>query len=259
MKSNHAVFIGMISGAVACLGLLACSQSSSDPHSPDTQNQSKEQAVGDASPSGEAFAWPDSPSDIIELEFPDYGTIRIGLYAQVAPKTVAHFLDLAERGIYDQTRFHRVIEDFMIQGGDPYSRKLGPDESRKDWGSLSIEDEYNFAAQLRGVISMANRGKPDTAASQFFILHKDTKHLSGNYTAFGQVIDGIGVVDKIATTETDKFGRWGEKGTPLSPVILSRVVVEEVGDVEELEEAVAGAETEAGSAVELASQKHPGK
>ncbi len=173
-----------------------------------------------------AFAWPGEPSHVVALEFADRGTVRIGLYDQVAPTTVAHFVDCVTRGVYDDTLFHRVIKGFMIQGGDPSTRKRGPDSTQGDWGDLSVEDEYQPIHHDRGVVSLANRGRPGSAGSQFFIVHQDSPHLDGKYTAFGRVISGIEVVDGITEIETDTVGRWGNKDTPLENVVLTRALLE---------------------------------
>lgn len=174
----------------------------------------------------DAFSWPDEPSHIVALEFKDRGTIRLGLYDQVAPKTVAHFVDCVTRGVYNDTLFHRVIKDFMIQGGDSGTRKRGPDTTRGDWGDLSVEDEYQAIHHDRGVVSLANRGRPGSAGSQFFIVHQDSHHLDGKYTAFGRVREGIEIVDDITEVETDTVGRWGARNTPLENVILTRAILE---------------------------------
>ena len=172
------------------------------------------------------FEWPEEPSHVIALELKDRGTIRIGLYDQVAPKSVAHVVDCVTRGVYDDTLFHRVIKDFMIQGGDPATRKRGPGTTRGNWGDLSIEDEFNLIHHDRGVVALGNRGRPGSAGSQFFIVHRDSHHLDGKYTAFGRVLEGIEVVDAVAEVETDLVGRWGKKNTPLEPVILTRAILE---------------------------------
>lgn len=192
----------------------------------------------------ENFSWPSEPSHIVALEITGRGIIRLGLYEQVAPKSVAHVVDCVSRGVYDDTLFHRVIKDFMIQGGDPNTRKRGPDSSRGDWGNLKVEDEYQAIHHDRGVVAMANRGRPGTARSQFFIVHHDSHHLDGKYSAFGRVISGMDVVDAIANLETDKVGRWGEKNTPLETVILLRATLERgavtVGSAEPAADAVVG-------------------
>ena len=224
MNPNQASFIGIALGALTGFGLMACGPAGNTPGGDNAGIHAEEQVVGEAA---EPYLWPAAPSDVVNLNIPEYGTIRIGLYAQLAPKTVAHFLDLSRRGVYDGTPFHRVIEDFMIQGGNPNNRVSS--EGMKDWGSLKVEDEFNSAQHLRGVVSMANRGRPDTAETEFFIVHRDMLDLDGRYTAFGRVLGGLEVLDKIAATETDEFGRWGEKAKPLEAVVLEGVRVEGVG------------------------------
>lgn len=174
----------------------------------------------------EKFEWPREPSHVIALEIAGRGIIRIGLYDQVAPKSVAHVVDCVTRGVYDDTLFHRVIKDFMIQGGNPNTRKRGPGTTRGDWGNLAVEDEYRAIHHDRGVVAMANRGRPGSALSQFFIVHRDSHHLDGKYTAVGRVISGMDVVDAITDVDTDEVGRWGDKHAPLENVILQRATLE---------------------------------
>ena len=136
----------------------------------------------------------------IELEEGD--EIMLELYPDLAPDTVENFVELAEDGFYDGTIFHRVIEDFMIQGG-------GYDENLKEQKTESIKGEFakngfeNTLSHTRGVISMARAQDYDSATSQFFIVQKDATYLDGQYAAFGKVTDGIEVVDEIAETPTD--------------------------------------------------------
>ncbi|MFT5443615.1 MAG: peptidyl-prolyl cis-trans isomerase B (cyclophilin B) [Myxococcota bacterium] len=204
----------------ASLALVACEPKGRLAH------QRQEPITEDFKAEAETFAWPDEPSHVVALEIEGYGTVRLGLFAQVAPKSVAHIVDCVTRGVFDDTLFHRVIEDFMVQGGDPSTRKRGPDSTRGDWGDLSVEDEYLPVHHDRGVVALANRGRPGTAQSQFFIVHQDSHHLDGKYSPFGKVLAGLDVVDEIASVETDKFGRWGEKDTPIENVILLRAVLE---------------------------------
>jgi len=131
------------------------------------------------------------------------GTMVIEFWPDVAPKTVENFKKLAGEGFYDGTCFHRVIKDFMIQGGDPLTK----DEANKmRWGTgdpgYKIKAEFNDKSHTRGVISMARSNDPDSAGSQFFICHGNPKFLDHQYTAFGQLIKGDDVLEKIATTPT---------------------------------------------------------
>jgi cyclophilin family peptidyl-prolyl cis-trans isomerase len=149
------------------------------------------------------------------------GAIKIELLANEAPKTVENFRLLAERGLYNGTIFHRVINGFMIQGGDPRGDGTGGQTA----SGRPLPNEINRASQLyqggykRGLVAMANKGTPETGSSQFFIMHQNYP-LQPNYTVFGRVIQGMDVVDKIATART------GASDRPISPVTVKQVVVQ---------------------------------
>jgi peptidyl-prolyl cis-trans isomerase B (cyclophilin B) len=136
------------------------------------------------------------------------GEMVVELWPEVAPKTVENFKTLAKKGYYDGTCFHRVIKDFMIQGGDPLTKDLSQ-EGR--WGTggpgYQIKAEFNDRHHDRGVLSMARSSDPDSAGSQFFICHGNARFLDRQYTAFGKVIKGDDVLEKIATTPTRKPDR----------------------------------------------------
>lgn len=137
---------------------------------------------------------------IIEMDNMD--KIEIELYEDIAPITVENFVNLAESGFYDGLIFHRVIRNFMIQGGCPQGTGMGgPGHTIK--GEFKQNGFDNPLKHTRGVISMARTMDPNSAGSQFFIMHKDSPHLDGSYAAFGKVVSGIEVVDKIAETDTD--------------------------------------------------------
>ena len=128
--------------------------------------------------------------------------IKLELYPDIAPNTVNNFISLVNQGFYDGLTFHRIIEGFMIQGGDPDGNGTGgPDYSIP--GEFSINCFNNTLSHDPGVISMARSQHPYSAGSQFFIMHKKASHLDGSYAAFGKVIEGMDVVDKLATVETD--------------------------------------------------------
>lgn len=124
------------------------------------------------------------------------------LYPEVAPETVANFLDLIDRKFYDGIIFHRVIKGFMIQGGDPTGTGMGGSE-KKIKGEFLSNGFVNELKHTRGVLSMARTMDPNSASSQFFIMHQDAPHLDGQYAAFGKVTRGLEVVDRIAGTKTD--------------------------------------------------------
>lgn len=134
------------------------------------------------------------------------GVIEGELYPEKAPQSVRNFIDLCNHHFYDGLIFHRVIENFMIQGGDPTGTGMGgSDENIK--GEFSANGVANPLSHERGVISMARSRKYDSASSQFFICHADAKYLDGQYAAFGKVTEGMDVVDAIAETKTDANDR----------------------------------------------------
>ena len=143
---------------------------------------------------------------VVTIEMEDGQIIGAELYPEIAPNTVSNFLSLVEKGFYDGTIFHRVIPGFMIQGGDPQGTGMGGP-------GYSIPGEFqknNFPNELRhtrGVLSMERSSHPDSAGSQFFIMVDAAPHLDGSYAAFGKVIQGMDVVDKIVSTPTDYSDR----------------------------------------------------
>lgn len=154
---------------------------------------------------------------IIEME--NGKKIKIELYPDVAPITVANFEKLVKEGFYDGLIFHRVIEGFMIQGGCPQGTGMGGPKDRIK-GEFLMNGVPNPLKHTRGVISMARSGDPDSAGSQFFIMHRDAPHLDGQYAAFGKVVEGIEVVDEIATTETGYMDR------PVEEQKMKKVTIE---------------------------------
>lgn len=137
----------------------------------------------------------------------DYGDITLELDADTAPITVSNFVELVNSKFYDGLTFHRIIEGFMIQGGDPDGNGTGG-SSKTIKGEFSSNGVENNISHLRGVISMARSSDPDSASSQFFIVHQDSTYLDGQYAAFGKVLSGMDVVDKIAAdaVPTDNNG-----------------------------------------------------
>ena len=155
---------------------------------------------------------------IVTIEMEDGGIIRAELYPDVAPITVKNFVELAQKGFYDGLIFHRVIPGFMIQGGDPTGTGMGgPGHTIK--GEFRANGVVNNLKHERGVLSMARSMMPNSAGSQFFIMHKNAPHLDGQYAAFGRVIEGIEVVDRIAATRTDASDR------PLTAQRMKKVTV----------------------------------
>ncbi len=145
---------------------------------------------------------PGTPSDVVEIVMENGGVIKLELYADVAPITVANFKKLISEGFYDGLIFHRVIANFMIQGGDPTGTGMGGSEENIK-GEFLVNGVENTLSHTRGVISMARSQDYNSASSQFFICHADSTYLDGQYAAFGKVIEGMDVVDAIAAVETD--------------------------------------------------------
>ncbi len=157
---------------------------------------------------------------IVTMTMEDGSVIKLELYPEIAPITVDNFVSLIRKGFYDGLIFHRVINGFMIQGGDPQGTGMGgPGYEIK--GEFSSNGVKNDLKHERGVISMARSMRPDSAGSQFFIMHQDAPHLDGQYAAFGKVIEGLDVVDRIATTKTDYSDR------PLTEQRIKTVTVSE--------------------------------
>ena len=159
---------------------------------------------------------------IVTIEMENGDIMKAELYPEIAPNTVNNFISLVKKGFYDGVIFHRVINGFMIQGGDPDGTGMGgPGYEIK--GEFSQNGFKNDLKHSEGVLSMARTMIPDSAGSQFFILHKNSPHLDGAYAAFGKVIDGMDVVNKIAETATDYSDR------PLQPQVMKTVTVETFG------------------------------
>ncbi len=154
-----------------------------------------------------------------EIQIKDYGTIKLELDADTAPITVENFAKLVNEKFYDGLTFHRIISGFMIQGGDPKGNGLGGSgETIK--GEFSENGVENNISHKRGVISMARSNDPDSASSQFFIVHQDSNYLDGQYAAFGKVTEGIEIVDKICEN-TEVVDRNGTVEKANQPVIES--------------------------------------
>lgn len=162
----------------------------------------------------------DKPVVTFEMENGDI--IKAELYPEVAPNTVNNFISLISKGYYDGLVFHRVINTFMIQGGCPEGSGMGgPGYGIK--GEFSSNGFNNELKHSAGVLSMARSSAPNSAGSQFFIMHKDSSHLDGAYASFGKVIEGMDVVDKIATCKTDHMDR------PIEAVKMKKVTVDTFG------------------------------
>lgn len=143
------------------------------------------------------------PTDKIEIVMQNGKKMTAELYGKEAPITVENFLSLVKRNFYDGLIFHRVIKNFMIQGGDPHGRGTGG-SGKNIKGEFANNGVKNPVKHTRGTISMARAMEPDSASSQFFIMHGNAPHLDGNYAAFGRIVEGMDAVEEIACVETDR-------------------------------------------------------
>lgn len=199
--------------AILLLGLSACTSETND-----TKNEStkKAEATEQAKESSVVNGDYSSGTHHAKIKVKDYGTIEVELDADTAPITVQNFAKLANEKFYDNLTFHRIISGFMIQGGDPLGNGTGgSDENIK--GEFSSNGVENKISHKRGVISMARAQDPDSASSQFFIMHKDSTYLDGEYAAFGKVTKGMEIVDKICddTKVEDSNGTVSSENQPV--------------------------------------------
>ena len=159
---------------------------------------------------------------IVTIEMENGDVMKAELYPEVAPNTVNNFISLVKKGFYDGVIFHRVISGFMIQGGDPKGVGVGgPGYTIK--GEFSANGFKNDLKHDRGVLSMARTMAPNSAGSQFFVMHEDSPHLDGQYAAFGKLTEGFDVLDAIAAVRTD----YNDK--PRTPQVMKKVTVETFG------------------------------
>jgi peptidyl-prolyl cis-trans isomerase B (cyclophilin B) len=179
------------------LGVVACSQYKMPEPAPKTT--ASQPALKTTHPQKETIAM-SGPTATIETKF---GNITLKFFPDVAPGHVKNFIDLAKKGFYDGTTFHRVIPGFMIQGGDPNSKDPNKAKHGQGGPGYTIKAEFNDKPHKRGTLSMARSGQPDSAGSQFFVCVKDSSFLNNQYTVFGEVESGIEVVDKIVSQPRD--------------------------------------------------------
>ena len=221
---------------VLCIALVACSQNGGDDtataqnDSATTSTSASETATGTSASTTSATPAPVvKPMNAYEHKIAELhtaaGQINIRFFPDVAPNHVRNFIDLSESGFYVGTKFHRVIPGFVIQGGDPNTKAGDPSLWGTGGSGKNVAAEFNSRKHTRGILSMARSGHPDSASSQFFICVADVPSLDDNYTVFGEVTQGMDVVDKIVNAPTR-----GE--TPIEPVAITRVVVRDATEAE---------------------------
>ena len=161
---------------------------------------------------------------VIKINVKNFGTMTAELYPEMAPKTVANFLKLIEEGFFTGLIFHRVIKGFMIQGGG-YTEEMEQKETASIKGEFKANGfPMNTLKHTRGVLSMARTSIPDSASSQFFVMHMNAPHLDGQYAGFGKVTDGLEILDAIASVETGNYG-WYMQDVPVEPVVIESMEI----------------------------------
>lgn len=161
---------------------------------------------------------------VIKINVKNFGTMTAELYPEKAPKTVANFLKLAKDGFFEGLIFHRVIKGFMIQGGG-YTEDMGETDAEAIKGEFKANGfMQNDLKHTRGVLSMARTSDPNSASSQFFVMHMDAPHLDAQYAGFGKLTDGFDVLDAIASVKTGNYG-WYMQDVPQTPVVIESIDV----------------------------------
>lgn len=224
----------LLLAAVACTNAAANTYTGNETLTESTDTNPTDQSEPEPTAAAPAAESPNSTKEETTVQNPiatitmkDGGVMKLELYPEIAPNTVKNFIALANSGFYDGLTFHRIYAGFMIQGGDPDGNGSGgPGYSIK--GEFSSNGVNNTLSHKRGVISMARAQDPDSAGSQFFIMHADGNFLDGQYAAFGMLIEGFTTLDKIAMTEVG-YNAWGEKSVPLTDVVMESVRVETFG------------------------------
>lgn len=217
MKKRMMLLMALTAAMLAgCSGKSSAAEQTADVSPVAGSTEAVEQSAGSAVKTAEESV------HHVKIHVKDYGAISVELDSTYAPITVENFLSLAESGFYDGLTFHRVIDGFMIQGGDPLGTGMGGAKTTIP-GEFSSNGVDNPLSHTRGVISMARSQDKDSASSQFFIMHQDSSHLDGDYAAFGHVTDGMEIVDKICedTAVADGNGTVVKENQP----VIERVEV----------------------------------
>lgn len=206
------------------MSLYACGEKENvDDGISDTQKQEDQIITETDNTQNNSELYADAVGFTIELE--NGGVMKGELYPNLAPVTVKNFIKLAKDNFYDGLIFHRVIKGFMIQGGG-YDTNMIPRETESIKGEFAANGFENELKHTKGVISMARTEVPDSASSQFFIMHEDAPHLDGNYAAFGRIIEGFDIIDEIATAETGVYAEYGIPNVPVEQIVIKTIDIE---------------------------------
>lgn len=214
MKKILTVLMSVMIFAAVCAG---CGSQDQKKEEPSAAPSASAEAKGDDASAPAEDLYADPICFTIEME--DGGVMKGELYPKLAPATVDNFVKLAKEGFYDGLIFHRVIPGFMIQGGG-YDQKMKEKPADAIKGEFTSNGFTNELKHTRGVISMARTNDPDSASSQFFIMHADAPHLDGEYAAFGKITEGLDIIDEIAETET------ATNDIPVNPQVIKSITIQ---------------------------------
>ena len=219
-------------GVLMSVALTACAQNSGEAANTDTAATTVTETTASTAVETTSSASPEQEKSMSQYEnkvaelHTSAGEIDIRFYPDVAPNHVKNFLDLAQGGFYNGTKFHRVIPGFMIQGGDPNTKAGDPSSWGTGGSDKNVKAEFNTVSHKRGIVSMARSQSPDSASSQFFIVVKDSDFLDRNYTVFGAVTKGMDVADKIVSAPK------GANDRPNNPVSIDKIVIRDAREDE---------------------------
>lgn len=225
---DNVYIIAVIGVSIVIVSLIALFSGNAGEPGADAENQSNSNTVQNTTDQEDGFPLTNTSNPTATLRT-GMGDIVLELYVDKTPKTAGNFIDLAEQGFYSGTKFHRVIENFMIQGGDPNTKGSNTDLYGRGGPGYTISDEFAAGlSNLRGTISMANIGQPNSGGSQFFInftnnvgLDFDKQPLTSKHPVFGHVVSGMAVIDAIAKVATN------ERDLPLEPITIEEVLIQE--------------------------------
>lgn len=223
MNNMKKIFSLLLTLAIL-LTFTACNskKDNSDENLNDNSQTAQTQEPTEAPENSDSELYADPIAFTIELE--NGGIMSGELYPNLAPKTVENFVNLANKNFYDGLIFHRVIEGFMIQGGG-YDENMTPAEAEAIDGEFASNGFENNLKHTKGVISMARTQDPNSASSQFFIMHADAPHLDGEYAAFGRITEGLDIIDEIATAPTTIYQEYNMSDVPEKPIIIKTITI----------------------------------
>ena len=206
MNKKHVILIPIIVGIIILASIFIINKLNDNKISNTETSKKKEENIEKNNNKEEGNTMYSTGKHNVNIKIKNYGTIELELDADVAPITVANFAKLVNEGFYNGLTFHRIIDGFMIQGGDPLGNGTGG-SNEKIIGEFLVNGIENSISHVRGTISMARASAYNSASSQFFIVHEDSTFLDGQYAAFGSVVNGMDVVDIVATVSTDSLDK----------------------------------------------------